>query len=99
MFRLVEILSHSYLSTNTDACKAAVAESLGPDFKGEARGQEADLMQEVRNALLLYLRAAMPEDTAFSTLEPSASSCVSPDPAQAFRPKMRMSVVLVRMLS
>ena len=86
MFRLVNILSHSYLPTNTTACKAAVAKSLGA-FEGRPGGQEANLMQEVRNALLEYLRAAMPEDTAFSTLEPSASSNVSSNLSHAFKPQ------------
>ena len=86
VFRLVNILSHSYLPTNTTACKAAVARSLGA-FEGRPGGQEAQLMQEVRNALLQYLRAAMPQDTAFSTLEPSASSNVSPNLLHAFKPQ------------
>ena len=87
VFRLVNILSHSYLPTDLDACKTAVAESLGADFIGEPRGQEAELMTEVRNALLEYLQAAMPEGTAFISLEPSASSYVSSDPSYAFRPR------------
>ena len=59
VFRLVNIMSHTYLPTNTNACKAAVAKSLGPDYKGKPRGQEGQLMAAVRKALLEYLRVAI----------------------------------------
>ena len=97
VFRLVNILSHSYLPTNTRAITAAVAKSL-PGFKGWPGGQEGQLMQKVRNVLLDYLRAVMPEDTAFSTLEPSPSSEVSPNPPPAFRPCARMLIASARVI-
>ena len=53
-------------------------------------------MQKVRGVLLAYLRAAMPEDTAFSTLEPSPSSEVSPNPLPAFMPCARMLIASER---
>ena len=97
VFRLVNILSHSYLPTNTRAIQAAVAKSL-PGFKGWPGSQEAQLMQKVRNVLLDYLRAVMPEDTVFSTLEPSPSSEASPNPLPAFRPCARMLIACERVI-
>ena len=83
VYDLIDILSHSYVSTDTTACKCAVAKALGVDFVGVARGREAQLMEEGRLCLLQYLRDAMPEETAFINLDPS-SSIVSPDLMCAF---------------
>ena len=42
LYDLVDTLGHSYLSTDSDACKAAVAELLGAEVHGQAR----ELMHE-----------------------------------------------------